>query len=1195
MNKLKKTLALLLTVMLVFSSVGVGSAAKVTSAKTNFTKGEFSPLLLGRIDIAAYANGAKKIENFLILNAGGATRRPGSYYVAEVKTSILSTRLIDFQFSTEQAYILEMGNLYLRFYTLQGQVQNTTHAITGASQDDPCVITSVAHPFQNGDTVAITEIAVGSMVELNDDEYTVASRTADTYELADENSGGYAAYVAGSGGIATRTGALEIPTPYTTTQLFDVQYAQSADVAYMVHASHEVMKLERLSATSWRHTEVNFVRGPFMDANITAVTITPTSDDGATVLNSSAGDIFHFVTGVAAADQKLVGSLFKVKGGVVKIATVASATQATGTVQAEPDGSAGALGTGPGATTDWAEGAWSNFRGFPTSVTFHEGRLVFAKGQEVFASYSQSFENFAAGSNAADAFIYKIATEQVNAIRWMSSGPKALQVGTSGSTFSFSSGEAGIPITPTAIVVTRDTTYGSAKVLPKRIGNFVYFIQRNLKVLRELGFDFDTDSQQALDMTLLSDHITGDGIVDMAYQQAPNDTLWCVRSDGQMATLTRQIDQEVIGWARQISGRDSIDAGKYESVAVVPIDEGNDEVWVIVRRYINGEYVRYIEYFKPREFDDDHDAFFVDSGLTLDEPKSITSIVPKTEIDYMEYANNTAARLAYVSSDADFSIDVFRETDARTNEGEYQSNIGYRAGTLSPFYMHMGRDSTVYYDSWVRFDNITIPQGSLIVSAQIVFTSSPYTTTGTCYMRIWAIDEDNTADLTTNPYGRDLTTAYTDWTVGAWSSGEKGPDTTTSNFKTSVQEVVNREGWSSGNALGIALKNNGSPAGQNWRGAYGNYSGATLDPELTIVYIEPHLQCHSENTIIQQGTHSLRVVAVKTDSLDDTLTRTLASTIDLSDKNTIKLKVRASRTGSNFKIGFHDDGGVTTEHTINIAEADAWQTEEIDISGVANADKNVINQIIITILNADEDNIFYVDNIHVPQLSVLPIPSPIVTITTSAAHGFVAGDIVIIQDVVGMTELNGNQYIVDYIGVTSFNLNDLSDVPVDGTDFADYVSGGEVRKMVTTISSLTHLVGEIVAVCADGEARPDNIVSAAGKITLALRAAVVHVGLPYTPVIQGLPLVDGSATGTGAGKTRRVYKAIIRFYRTSGVLFGDEDVQDSINFSDTDFFTGLKEPDPPGGWDLLGEFYITQTQPLPLTVLYVVLLSEVNE
>lgn len=1036
---------------------------KVTSTKSNFTAGEFSPLLLGRVDISKYFNGAKKLENFLIHNAGGALRRPGSKYVAEVKsflnvddaytklllhcngtdesttfidevgktvtavgnaqidtaqskfggasfyspengatylsladsadwyfgtgnftvdfwvrfsdigeshmlfyqgadddnywkielnsskewrvafriggvtkafygstnpwnysaniwyhiavvrngTSLLlfidgashtltevtaistndvgnvatvlqignftedgwmdepriskgiarwtanfpppteeyigtpkAVRILPFQFSTDQAYILETGEYYFRFYTDQGQVQDTTHAITGATKANPCVITSANHPFQDGDDVVISGVA--GMTQLNGNTYEVANKTATTYELKDTNSSAYGAYT--SGGIATRSGALEIPTPYTESQLFDVQYAQSADVSYKVHSSHEVMKLERLSATSWRLTEVSFVRGPFLDANITATTIAPDADAGADVTLTASADTF---------EEGHIGSLWRIKSGVVKITAYTNAKVVIGDVQAEPDGTAGGLATGPGATDDWSEGAWSDVQGHPTSVTFHEGRLVFAKDQTIYASYSQSFENFAIGTNASDAFIYKIATEQVNAIRWMSSGPKALQVGTSGSTFSFSSGAEGVPITPTSIVVIRDTTYGVAAILPKRIGTFVYFVQRNLKTVRELGYGgIDIDSQQALDMTLLADHIAGDGIVDMAYQQSPNNMLWCVRSDGQMATLTRQIDQEVIGWSRQISGADSRGAGEYESVAVVPIDEGDDEVWIVVKRSISGSDVRYIEFFMPREFDAQHDAFFVDSGLTLDSPVVIT--------------------------------------------------------------------------------------------------------------------------------------------------------------------------------------------------------GATAEDPVVI---------------------------------------------------------------------------------------------------------------------------------------------------TAAAHGFSDGDQVKIIDVVGMTELNNEPYLVANKNTNDFQLTTLAGADIDGTAFTAYISGGEVRKMVTAISGLSHLVGEAVAVCADGEARPNNIVSSAGAITLASKAAVVHVGLPYTSTIQGLSLTDGSPTGLGAGKTRRIHEAIIRFYRTLGVQFGSEDDQDSIDFVPpalptgeiTPLFTGIKPFDPPTGWDRLGEFYLIQSQPLPVTVLYVVLLSEVNE
>ncbi len=86
--------------------------------------------------------------------------------------------------------------------------------------------------------------------------------------------------------------------------------------------------------------------------------------------------------------------------------------------------------------------------------------------------------------------------------------------------------------------------------------------------------------------------------------------------------------------------------------------------------------------------------------------------------------------------------------------------------------------------------------------------------------------------------------------------------------------------------------------------------------------------------------------------------------INLSNQTTIKFDVRASRTGSNFKIGIHDSGGTTTEHIVNISVADTWQEESWDISGVSNANKDAIDSIIITITNADAANEIYIDNIY---------------------------------------------------------------------------------------------------------------------------------------------------------------------------------------------------------------------------------------
>ena len=121
------------------------------------------------------------------------------------------------------------------------------------------------------------------------------------------------------------------------------------------------------------------------------------------------------------------------------------------------------------------------------------------------------------------------------------------------------------------------------------------------------------------------------------------------------------------------------------------------------------------------------------------------------------------------------------------------------------------------------------------------------------------------------------------------------------------------------------------------------------------------LCAYSEDTIKQQGSYSLKGIALITSSLNNTLTRTVGPTIDLSDQDTIELSIRASRTGSNIKIAIHDSGGVTTEYTPNIASANVWQKVIWNISAVVNANKDDIDSIIIPIVNADAENTFYLD------------------------------------------------------------------------------------------------------------------------------------------------------------------------------------------------------------------------------------------
>jgi hypothetical protein len=156
-------------------------------------------------------------------------------------------------------------------------------------------------------------------------------------------------------------------------------------------------------------------------------------------------------------------------------------------------------------------------------------------------------------------------------------------------------------------------------------------VQRALRKLRELAYVFEDDGFRAPDLTLVAEHISRTGIIEMAYQSEPQSLIWVPVTDGTLLCLTYDRDQKVVGWSRHVIGGVS-DAGttqaKVESVAVIPNTAGTaDELYMVVQRYINGTTRRYIEYLKPHweETLDHEDAFFVDSGLSLDSPLTITA------------------------------------------------------------------------------------------------------------------------------------------------------------------------------------------------------------------------------------------------------------------------------------------------------------------------------------------------------------------------------------------------------------------------------------------------------------------------------------------------------------------------------------------------------------------------------------------
>ena len=505
----------------------------------SFASGELSPRLYGRTDSPKYASGCEVMENFMALPHGGAKRRGGTRFINEVKNSAHTTRLIPFEFSVDQTYVLEFGNNYIRFYTNGGQVQ-----------------------------------ASGS-----------------TYEIT---------------------------TAYTHSQVNELQFAQNADVMWIVHPSHKPRKLTRLAHASWTIVDEAFKKGPFLPVNQDeTLTLTFASTTAATQNLTASASLFD--SSHVGTDWLVDTNPGNAAGEVVwvRVNSVASATVANVTVK-----DLDYMPTDTNATNLWQEGAFSTLRGFPSAVVFYEQRLWYGgtthKPQTLWGSKTGNYEDFDLGALAGDGLSYAIASDRVNNIKWMAA-QRVMIVGTSGGEFRITGGNESA-ITPTNVDVRRQTSYGSKLGQPAYVGSDVFFIQRSGTQVRNVAYKWESDSFQSDDLTFLAEHITTGGLTTLSYSHVPDSILMGLRADGTLLMLTYEPTQEVIGWHRHITD------GKFKSLAVIS-EDGPDQFWFVVERTIGGVVKQYIELYTP----DTHlDSMISYSGTATSAVSGLTHLEGKT-------------------------------------------------------------------------------------------------------------------------------------------------------------------------------------------------------------------------------------------------------------------------------------------------------------------------------------------------------------------------------------------------------------------------------------------------------------------------------------------------------------------------------------------------------------------------------------
>ena len=554
-----------------------------------FTAGEISPRLEGRTNLEKYSQGLSDLTNMIVMPHGGVTRRPGTEYLGEVKSSAVKTRLIPFQFKTSDTYILEFGNQVMRVFRNDLQVLDSTSKVIqsiaqvadssgpGSTVFRTHITTTSNHGFSDGDEIYIDNIV--GMTELNGRNFIVSiiSGDADTFMLKDlfgdhVNSQTFTSYT--SGGTINKI--YETATPYAEADLFDIRFVQSADTMWLVHPSYDIRTLTRSDHNNWTFATFSILGSPS--------------------------------PGLSGANNR------------------------------------------------------------PSVVSFFEQRLVFGNTnnnpQTLFFSKNGDYDNFTTGTGDDDALIYTIASNQVNAIRFLSA-TRVLTIGTSGGEYVLTSTNDG-PVTPTTTLIRKYSNYGTATVEPVQVADVTLFVQRGARKIREFKFvgDVNTGGYQAPDMTILAEHVTKGGITQTAYQQEPDSIVWCIRADGTLLGMTYRREEEVVAWHKHIIGGTSTASSNgqaiVESIATLPTDSGEDELFMVVKRTINSVTKRYVEKLKPFDFGGvSTAAHFVDSGLSY----SGSSTTTLSGIHHLR--GQTVNVLANGSSHPDVAVSSFTADKGR--------------------------------------------------------------------------------------------------------------------------------------------------------------------------------------------------------------------------------------------------------------------------------------------------------------------------------------------------------------------------------------------------------------------------------------------------------------------------------------------------------------------------------------------------
>lgn len=708
-----------------------------------FTTGEVSPDVSSRFDLEQYKSALLEAENVVIRPYGAVAKRQGSQYVGQVKYSDKPTRLFEFTTNTNNSFMLEFGDKYIRVwnYGIYTGIEVTTPFTSDILFDLNC--------NQSGDVMFICsgKYPIQTLSRYSDTDWRMS-----TYKLTEQP---YDEINTDNGHTLTVNG----DTITSTKDLFTQDMVGSViQIAYYVEAVHtksvgevvekKVRRYMQAQTIEKTYNNINYnVRAFSTDTELSwkftthgtwegTVKLQISNNDGQTwkdyrtytskndynVTDTGkieAGARLKYVSDIKSGSVNCDLSIMPfTQYGIVEIKSVTDAKNAkvnvlNGIKEGEP-------------SYQWKLGSWNRGRGYPKLCTFYQDRFVVAatdsKPNFIWFSRTGDYPNFGVekveGTITDDSAItLPVINRKMCEIRHLVPA-NDLIILTSGNEWIVRGDKT---ITPTNCNLKTQTQRGALSCEPQFIGNRCVFVQERGGTVRDMGYSYESDNYTGQDLTLfVKTLVKGHLAVTSAYAQDPDSIIYYVRDDGQLNCLTYIPEQKVYGWSHFVTN------GKYRYVESVAEGE-QDTIYFVVDRVINNKSVKCIERSIPLYTEDNSDVFldcyvkvansiktdYINAphlvgqmvDIVIDGQQMPSRVVPPTGVIKLDgKANVITVGLPYTTKIKIPSV------EQQINDGTLQGRVATVSRVVLRMYKSFGGKVGRTFD---RMDDITLPPNEL--------------------------------------------------------------------------------------------------------------------------------------------------------------------------------------------------------------------------------------------------------------------------------------------------------------------------------------------------------------------------------------------------------------------------------------------------------------------------------------------------